>query len=66
MSRYLDELKESVLRRMLPPENCSVTELSRETGITQAALYTWRWAEHLGWLGAVEDGRPGPLACMAR
>ena len=42
MSRYSDELKESVLRRMLPPQNRSVAELSRETGITETTLYTWR------------------------
>lgn len=42
MSRYSQELKDSVLRRMLPPESRSVAELSRETGITETALYTWR------------------------
>lgn len=42
MSRYSDELKESVLRRMLPPQNRSVAELARETGITETTLYTWR------------------------
>ena len=42
MSRYSDELKESVLRRMLPPQSRSVAELARETGITETTLYTWR------------------------
>lgn len=42
MSRYSDELKESVLRRMLPPQNRSVAELARKTGITETTLYTWR------------------------
>jgi len=42
MSRYSQELKESVLKRMMPPESRSVAELSRETGITETTLYTWR------------------------
>ena len=42
MSRYSQELKESVLRKMLPPESRSVAALSRETGITETTLYNWR------------------------
>lgn len=42
MSRYSDELKQAVLKRMLPPESRSVAELARETGITETTLYTWR------------------------
>lgn len=42
MSRYSEELKQSVLKRMLPPESQSVAELARETGITETTLYTWR------------------------
>jgi len=38
MSRHSNELKASVLRRMMPPENRSVLDLSQETGITQATL----------------------------
>jgi transposase-like protein len=42
VSRYSEELKETVLKRMMPPESRSVAELSRETGITEATLYNWR------------------------
>lgn len=42
MSRYTEELKQSVLKRMMPPESRSVAELSRETGITETTLYNWR------------------------
>lgn len=42
MARYSQELKESVLKRMMPPESRSVAALSRETGITEATLYHWR------------------------
>jgi transposase-like protein len=39
---YSAERKEAVLRRMMPPENKTVSELARETGITEQTLYTWR------------------------
>lgn len=42
MSRYSEELKQAVLKRMLPPESRSVAELARETGITETTLYNWR------------------------
>ena len=42
MPRYSDELKASVLKRMMPPQSLSVAALSRETGITEVTLYHWR------------------------
>ena len=42
MKTYSAERKEAVLRRMMPPENKAVSELARETGITEQTLYTWR------------------------
>lgn len=42
MARYSQEHKESVMKRMMPPENRSVAELARDTGITEATLYHWR------------------------
>lgn len=41
-SKYSKEFKESIIARMLPPENISVPELVRETGIPKDTLYTWR------------------------
>ena len=42
MSQYAEELKASIIARMLPPNNVSVPELARETGIPKDTLYTWR------------------------
>jgi len=42
MVRYTEERKEAVLRKMLPPTNKSIAELSREEGICQATLFNWR------------------------
>lgn len=41
-TKYSKEFKESIIARMFPPENASVPELARETGIPKDTLYTWR------------------------
>jgi len=35
MKAYSAERKEALVRRMMPPENASVSSLARETGITE-------------------------------
>jgi transposase-like protein len=42
VNTYPAERKEALQRRMMPPENKKVSELARETGITEQTLYTWR------------------------
>jgi hypothetical protein len=42
MPSYSEELKSSVIAKMLPPHNRSVPELARETNIPINTLYTWR------------------------
>jgi len=42
MRKYPKELKNSITARMLPPNNISVPDLVRETGIPKDTLYTWR------------------------
>ncbi len=42
MNQYPKELKESIIARMLSPNNVSVPELTQETGIPKDTLYTWR------------------------
>lgn len=39
---YTDEQKESLIKRMFPPENISVSQLSRESGISKSTLATWK------------------------
>ena len=39
---YSPELKDSLLRRMLPPNNESITKISREEGISEQTLRNWR------------------------
>lgn len=42
MSRYSPERKAAALKKMLPPHSLSVAELSRQEGISDVTLYTWR------------------------
>jgi len=39
---YSPELKEAVLRRMLPPNNESISKISKEEGISEQTLRNWR------------------------
>ncbi|WP_456294472.1 IS3 family transposase [Vibrio renipiscarius] len=42
MSRYSQERKEAVLKKLLPPHSRSVAEVAKEEGISDATLYYWR------------------------
>ena len=42
MNRYSEELKASIIEKMMPPQNVSVSRLVAETGISDGTLYTWR------------------------
>lgn len=39
---YSQKRKESVLKKMLPPDNQSISALSKQEGISDATLYNWR------------------------
>lgn len=40
--RYSTEEKDKLIKRMLPPENCSPSKLAIETGISKSTLSTWK------------------------
>ena len=40
--RYSQEQKEAIVKRMMPPNNESVTPIAKEEGITEVTLYKWR------------------------
>ena len=41
---YPRERKEAVLKKMLPPNNQTISEISKEEGICEGTLYNWRKA----------------------
>ncbi len=40
--RYSKEIKEAIIKRMMPPNNEAISQISAEVGITEATLYKWR------------------------
>lgn len=42
MAVYSNELKEQIVRKMLPPGNQSVSKIRQETGISEPTLYAWK------------------------
>ena len=41
---YSPERKNAVLKRMLPPNNMAIRQLSKAEGIAEATLHKWRAA----------------------
>ena len=41
MARYSAQFRNNVLRKVLPPENRSVHEVSKETGVSIQTIYAW-------------------------
>lgn len=44
-NRYSIEEKEKLVARMFPPENISLADLAKETGISKSTLATWKYKE---------------------
>lgn len=42
MARYTQEFKNKIIQRMMPPQNESAEAISRETGIPEGTLYSWK------------------------
>ena len=40
--RYSTELKATAIKKMMPPENRGIRQLSQTLGIPEAPLYSWR------------------------
>ena len=43
---YTKEQKDLILKRLLPPANESISDLSKETGISKSTLNTWKSKAH--------------------
>ena len=42
MASYSADFKEQMVRKMMPPNSQSVAQISRDTGVPSATLYTWK------------------------
>ena len=55
--RYTEEMKAPIVKRMMPPNNESVSQLSEELGITEPTLYKWRKEARLAGNPTPGDGQ---------
>ena len=62
---YSPERKAVVLKRMLPPNNMAIQQLSQEEGISEATLHKWR-AEARGKGQLLPDADAGPHGWSSR
>lgn len=62
---YSPERKATVLKRMLPPDNMAIRQLSRAEGISEATLHKWR-AEARGKGQLLPDADAGPEGWTSR
>ena len=42
MTSYSTDFKEQMVKKMMPPNRQTVAQISRETGVPYATLYTWK------------------------
>jgi transposase-like protein len=42
MARLSEEFKYSIMMKMMPPENQSISSIAKETGLSEGTLYLWR------------------------
>jgi len=42
MKGFSPERKQAVLKKLLPPLNMSIADVSKQEGISTASLYNWR------------------------
>ena len=58
--KYTRRIKESVLRKVLPPESRSVLEVAKEMGISEQTIYNWKSQTKMGKLSI--DDQESPLS----
>jgi len=57
---YSKEFKDSVIKRMMPPNPVSVPQLCKETGVSDVTLYKWRKEYRNGGIAVPGDhSKPG-------
>ncbi len=55
--RYSLERKESVIQKMKPPHNIPISQLAKETGISDVTLYNWRKQARVKGVAVPADGK---------
>lgn len=42
MAKYSEEFKYSIMLKMMPPQNQSISDIAKETGLSEGTLHKWR------------------------
>ncbi|WP_458462858.1 transposase [Paenibacillus sp.] len=64
---YSPELKEALLRRMLPPNNESISKIAKEEGLSEQTLRNWRdKARKEGYAAPGRDAAPDNRSTLDR
>lgn len=64
--KYSRRMKESVLRKVLPPESRSVSEVAMEMGISEQTIYSWKRQAENGTLPMECTGSPRETVQLER
>ena len=64
--KYSKRMKESVLRKVLPPENRSVSDVAIEMGISEQTIYSWKRQAENGTLSMEGTGSPRDTVQLER
>ena len=64
--KYTRRMKESALRKVLPPESRSITEVAQEMGISDQTIYNWKRQAELGTLYLEGTGNPRDTVQLER
>lgn len=59
--KYSKRFKESVLRKVLPPENRSVPEVAKEMGLSDQTIYNWKKLLEKGDPSLNEESSPSSI-----
>jgi transposase-like protein len=60
--RYPEEFKSSIIAKLMPPNNASVLDLEKETGVPRDTLYAWRIQRRNAPEGAPPNKHAGSLS----
>lgn len=64
--KYSRRIKESALRKILPPENLSVADVARDMGISDQTIYNWKRRAENGTLVLNDSSSPLDIGQLER
>lgn len=64
--KYSKRFKESVLKKVLPPENRSVPEVAREMGLSDQTIYNWKKMLEKGYPLLDEESSPSSIGRLEK